>query len=144
MRYLAIDYGEKRLGLALSDPSETIVSPLRQIAVSSGRFDQVWPVLRDIVGEYGVAALVVGLPLLMDGREGAQARRARRFAQALEREVLPTVHLQDERLSSHAAEEVLSGQGLTSGQRRRRRDMLAACEILREFLQRRRRGQTTD
>ncbi|KPK75390.1 MAG: hypothetical protein AMJ79_11375 [Phycisphaerae bacterium SM23_30] len=136
MRYLGIDYGLRRLGLALCDAQETIVSPLCRLSLGRGGSKEVLARLREIIEDNQVEALVVGLPLNMDDSEGEQARRARRFARELSRASGKPVHLQDERLSSMAADDKLSRSGLSRKKRRQRRDMLAACDILEEFLRR--------
>ncbi len=79
MRYLAIDYGKKRVGLAICDESETIASPL---AVIEGRVD-VFVAIGKVVRAEGVGAVVVGLPLNMDGSSGPQAKLVERFAERL-------------------------------------------------------------
>ena len=137
MRYLAIDYGLKRLGLAICDAQETIFSPLCQLESRSGQRDRLLKEIGKIAKEYEAGAIVVGLPLNMDGSEGEQARLCRQFAEQVGQALSLPVHLQDERLSSAAADEMLAESGLTSGKRKSRRDMLAACDILRDFLDRR-------
>ena len=134
MRYLAIDYGLKRSGLALCDPAETIVSPLCQLTVDVSRPEHIITALTEIITEYAIDALVVGLPLNMDGSEGEQAKRSRRFGEQLETALEIPVHLQDERLSSMAADEMLAESGFSKAKRKSKRDMLAACDILQEFL----------
>jgi putative Holliday junction resolvase len=105
---------------------------LRVIDVPSGD-DLVAAVVRAI-DEQGPDAIVVGLPLNMDGSEGAQAKRARAFGRRLgERTQIP-IHYQDERLTSFAAEARLAGSGHTHQQKKERRDALAAAEILRDYL----------
>ena len=136
MRYLAIDYGLKRLGLALCDPSETIVSPLCQFEHDHKRPQMALDRLTQIITEHQVQALVVGLPLNMDDSEGPQAKVTRRFAETLAQQITVPVHLQDERLSSAAADELLSNSDFTKAKRKQRRDMLAACDILQSFLNR--------
>jgi len=137
MRYLAIDYGLKRLGLALCDPSEMIVSPLCQLPVDVSRPDRTFEKLQEVIAEHGIDALVVGLPLNMDDSEGEQAKLSRQFAERLAQAVAIPVDLQDERLSSMAADEMLAESGLSKSKRKNKRDMLAACDILQEFLRRR-------
>jgi putative pre-16S rRNA nuclease len=134
MRYLAIDYGLKRLGLALCDPAEAIVSPLCQLTVDVSRPEHIIKELTEIITEYAIDALVVGLPLNMDGSEGEQAKQSRRFSEQLETALEIPVHLQDERLSSMAADEMLAESGFSQAKRKNKRDMLAACDILQEFL----------
>ena len=131
MRYLAIDYGFKRLGLAHCDAGEMIVSPLCQLPYDLTVLEK----LRQIITDNEIEAVVVGLPLNMDGSEGDQAKVSRKFARKLEKTISLPVYLQDERLSSAAADEMLSESGLTNKKRKARRDMLAACDILRNFLE---------
>lgn len=130
MRYLAIDYGMKRTGLAICDAQETIASPL---AVVQGHKDLIARI-RKIVASEGIGGIVVGLPLNMDDSEGPQARLVQAFAKELGRQVQIPIHLQDERLSSFAAEEKLHEFGLTRGKKRERLDALAAADILQTFL----------
>lgn len=129
MRYLAIDYGSKRTGLAICDSAETIVSPL---AVVEGQ-KQLLQKIADIVEAERVEALVLGLPLNMDGSEGAQAKRVLKFADRLKKHFPLPVHLQDERLSSFSAEGKLGWAGFKKGGKRL--DAIAAAEILQAFLE---------
>ena len=138
MRYLAIDYGLKRLGVALCDANETIISPLCQLQVKASDRQKLFVQFRQMVQEHQVEAVVVGLPLNMDDSEGDQAKLTRKFADELALAVNLPVHLQDERLSSAAANEKLALSGLSRKKQRQKRDMLAACDILEEFLQRER------
>ena len=132
MRYLAIDYGMKRTGLAVCDAAETIASPYgvlygqKNLAAQIGR----------IAASENVEALVLGLPLNMDGSEGPQARKVRAFARQLEAQIHLPLHFQDERLSSFGAEQKLEEIGLSKGKGRARLDALAAAEILQAFLER--------
>ncbi|TFG45750.1 MAG: Holliday junction resolvase RuvX [Candidatus Brocadiia bacterium] len=142
MRYLAIDYGLKRTGLALCDLSETIVSPLCCLTMDRSKPKRLTDRLRQIVSENEIEAVVVGLPLNMDDSEGAQAKLVRVFGAELEKTLGLPVHLQDERLSSSAADEMMIDSGLTAKKRRDKRDMLAACDILREFLDKHLNGKT--
>ncbi|MEN6334164.1 MAG: Holliday junction resolvase RuvX [Phycisphaerales bacterium] len=130
MRYLAIDYGLKRTGLAVCDASETIVSPL---AVVQGRKDLIERIKRVVVSE-GIGAVVVGLPLNMDGTEGPQAKLVRAFGNELGRQIGIPVHFQDERLSSFEAEQRLMEMDLTWAKKKERLDALAAADILQTFL----------
>jgi len=130
MRYLAIDYGTKRTGLAVCDASETIASPL---AVVQGHKDLIERIKR-IVASEDIGAVVVGLPLNMDDSEGPQAKLVLAFAKELGKHIQIPIHLQDERLSSFEAEQKLQEIGLTRGKKRQRLDALAAADILQTFL----------
>ena len=136
MRYLAIDYGLKRVGVAICDVSETFVSPLCQLTATPKCPDQVIGGLRKIVTENEIEAIIVGLPLNMDGSEGPQVKLTQKFAELLEKEIGLPVEMQDERLSSAAADEMMAGFEFTNKKRKAKRDMLAACDILKEFLNR--------
>ena len=130
MRYLAIDYGAKSTGLAICDPSETIVSPL---TVFSNEKDLVAKIF-EIVRTESVSAIVFGLPLNMDGTAGRQAKIVQDFAKKLKKTVSFPVYFQDERLSTFAAQEKLRASDLTRKKKRKRLDAVAAAEILQAFL----------
>lgn len=132
MRYLAIDYGSRRIGLAICDAEETIASPLTILKGAKG----VLPQIARIIETEDVGGIVMGLPLNMDGTEGPQAKLVRTFAKGLEAYVELPIHFQDERLSSFAAEEKLSVADFTRGKMRERLDAVAAAEILQAFLER--------
>ena len=131
MRYLAIDYGTKRTGLAICDASETITSPL---AVLHGQ-KELLNKIADIVEAENVEAIVLGLPLNMSGTESTQTKLALKFAEQLKSCLSVPVYLQDERLSSFGAEEKLAPAEFTSGKRKKRIDAVAAAEILEAFLE---------
>ena len=132
-RYLGIDLGGKRIGLAVSDPVGGIASPLRTLPVVGTCDRQV----RDVIeagADFDIDEWVVGLPLNMDGTSGPQALAAREFATRLGDATGAPVHLWDERLSSFAADTHMSRTGLTHRQKQRRRDAIAAQVILQSFL----------
>ena len=130
MRYLAIDHGSQRIGLAICDPQETMALPLR---VLEGK-DRLCERIAQIVQGESVQAVVVGLPLNMDDTEGPQAKAVRRFVKELSDHLSVPIHLFDERLSTFSAQEKLAGVDLTAGKKRRRLDAIAAAEILQAFL----------
>ena len=130
MRYLAIDYGTKRTGLAICDPAETIASPF---AVIQGQ-KELQKKIADVVKAENIGAVVLGLPLNMDDSEGFQTKLVLRFAERLKEHLNVPIHFQDERLSSFSAEEKLASAGFTRGKRRKRLDAVAAAEILEAFL----------
>jgi len=134
MRYLAIDYGAKRIGLAICDPDEIVVSPLCQLGARPDRPTLLFSRIAQIIDENQVQAVVVGLPLNMDDSEGPQAASTRQFARRLADAVGVPLHMFDERLSSAAADEILLQTDFTKKKRQKRRDMLAACAILQDFL----------
>lgn len=136
MSVLGIDLGRKRIGLAISDPSERVALPAGMIESRGRRADLA--AVTHLARERGVQQIVVGLPLHMDGRAGPEALAARAFAKALETESGIPVETLDERWSSVEAERTLR----ETGQSRRKRktgeaDTLAATLLLRTFLERR-------
>ncbi|MFK7790981.1 MAG: Holliday junction resolvase RuvX [Phycisphaeraceae bacterium] len=133
MRYLAIDLGEKRTGVALGDDLTGIVSPHEVINTSSEgeRFNR----LKALIEWEGPGALVVGWPINMDGSVGPNAEKCKAFADQLAEATRLPVHLHDERLSSAAADEQMAMSGLTHKQKKARRDAMAAANILRGFLE---------
>ena len=140
MRYLGIDPGKKRVGLAISDPGGQFASPLEVVAPRS--LAELLGSLEAVCSREEIEALVVGLPLRMDGTKGPAALEAERLAEALaERTGLP-VEMWDERLSSVSAERSLLSADLSRARRRARIDKVAAQIILQAFLdaQGRRRG----
>ena len=135
MRYLAVDYGTRRIGLAICDELEIIASPLAQIkAAAGGDLSADAQAVAQVAAEYGVAEYIVGLPYNMDDSLGPQAQLCQRFARILGEVTSSKVHLFDERLTSEAAEAKLLETHLTRKKRRARTDMLAAAIILQSFL----------
>ncbi len=132
MRYLAIDYGDKRTGLAICDAAETIASPL---TVIHGQQDLLKKIT-DIVGAEKAEAIVLGLPLNMDDSQGPQAKLVFKFADRLKAHIDIPVHFQDERLSTFGAEEKLAAADFTRGKKKKRLDAVAAAQILEAFLER--------
>ncbi|MEX0775496.1 MAG: Holliday junction resolvase RuvX [Phycisphaeraceae bacterium] len=137
MRYLAIDLGDKRTGLAVGDDVTGIASPLAVIATANAgeRLRQ----LARIIDEQGPDALVLGLPVNMDGTHGPAAKKSQAFALELRRRFGLPVHSIDERLTSHAADALMSRSGLTRKGKKERRDALAAAVLLRDFLENKKR-----
>ncbi len=134
MRYLAIDYGNKRTGLAICDAEERIVSPL---TVIHGQKDLLKKIA-DIIEVEKVEAVVLGLPLNMDDSQGPQAKLVLKFADQLKANVDIRLHLQDERLSTFGAEEKLAAADFTRGKKKKRLDAVAAAQILEAFLEQKR------
>ena len=130
-RFLAIDPGGKRTGLALGDDATGIASPLPVVVAPPG--PERWTQLSRIVNREAPDALVLGLPLHMSGAAGKAAAASRAFAQeAADRFGLP-VHLVDERRSSLEADEAMARSGLTHAQKKARRDGLAAVVLLQRY-----------
>lgn len=130
MILMGLDVGERRIGVAVSDPLGKTAQPLATIQRDETVVDQVLGLVR----ESGAERLVVGLPLLMDGSEGEQARLVREFARTLAPTLDVPIYFVDERLTTREAEAVLSRGGVKRGQRKEASDRVAAALILRAYM----------
>ena len=134
MRILALDVGDRRIGVALSDPTGMLASPLTTIERTTLDTDTAINAVLALVEQHEVAEILVGIPYLMSGRIGAQARITLDFAEALaERADIPVTHI-DERLSSVQAERMLTQSGSSSPSDKGRTDSAAAAVILQAYL----------
>lgn len=137
-RYLAIDLGDKRTGLAVGDDVTMLVSPAGQLEVpvtaNAGQalLDAIAKACDDHLGPGD--EIVLGIPLNMDGTEGPRAKLVRQWARSISGRTGRLVHLSDERQTSEVADAHMARSGLTHGQKKQRRDALAAAAILRRFL----------
>jgi putative Holliday junction resolvase len=141
MRIMGIDFGERRVGVAVSDPTETLASPLPTLKRRAGKRPPL-TALEALVKEQEVGALVVGLPLTLDGSESAWTRTVRAFGEALARRTGLPLHFVDERFTSVQAERAVRGIGLPKGKREEkdRIDAAAAVLILQGWLDRRKKS----
>ncbi|MEI7554857.1 Holliday junction resolvase RuvX [Candidatus Chlorohelix sp.] len=137
MRYLALDLGRKRIGLALSDETGLISSPAGVIQVRNP--EQVFTEIVALVKQNEVGKLVIGLPIQLNGREGIEAERARVFASELAGRISVPVDFMDERLSSVEAERRLIDSGKRGQKIKDNIDATAAALILQTYLDRERR-----
>jgi putative Holliday junction resolvase len=131
MRILALDVGDSRIGVAMSDPEQIIASPLTVIARDEDS-SAIEAIIR-LVGQYDVKRIVVGLPYSLDGSMGRQADKVKDFVDKLSRRINTGIDLWDERLSTVAAERLISEAGNKKA-RRSRRDDAAAAYILQGYL----------
>jgi putative pre-16S rRNA nuclease len=143
MRILGVDYGRRRIGLALSDPSATLASPWRVVAVGAGATPATSAgQLAAIIAasrarpddDIDVGAIVVGLPRRLNGEETDQTQPARDFAGHLAALTGLDVRLQDERLTSHEADSRLATRERDWRKRKARLDAAAAAVILQDYL----------
>lgn len=136
-RILGLDIGDKRIGMAVSDPAGKSALPLETL--SRGAFKKDCARILETVRKYGAGSVVIGLPLDTRDREGPQAGKVRFFAEGLERESAGagmelTLHLWDESLTSREAEAFLIAQGIGRTKRKRVIDKMAAARILQSWL----------
>ena len=133
MRILALDIGDRRIGVALSDPLRILATPLTTIERATPDTEAAIDAILALAQQHEAAEILVGIPYLMSGRIGAQARITLDFAQALaECTAIPVTHA-DERLSSVQADRLLAQSG-ASTQSKGRTDSAAAAIILQSYL----------
>ena len=132
MRYLAVDLGDKRTGIAVGDDELRMAQPVCVLQVPIGHL--LIDAIVKTINEQGVDELVMGLPLNMDGSPGQRVAITKKFADTLQETTKMVLHYQDERLTSSSAEEKLARSGKTYKQKKKMRDALAAAEILNDFL----------
>lgn len=138
MRVLAVDVGERRIGLAISDISRTLARPLRTLTVRSAGdgVDQVAAEIARLHAEDdGLSTVVVGLPIRLDGSPSEQTPRVTAFIEALKMRTGVPILTADERLSSREAESLLAERTRDWRQRKVRLDAVAAAVILQDYLE---------
>ncbi len=132
MRVLALDVGEKRIGVAVSDSLGVIATSLTVVHRKSIATDL--RVLAALAHQEAVGLVVVGMPFSLSGAEGPQARRVMQFVRALEGVLPAPVQLWDERYTTVEAERLLRERGVKPGKLRERVDAVAAAVLLQEYL----------
>lgn len=132
-RILAIDYGSRRMGLAVSDPLGITAQGLETLERKNKRSD--FGRLERLLREYQVREIVLGYPLRMSGQEGTQSQKVAEFAEELRRRFALPVHLWDERLTSAEANRLLREAELSIQKRAQAVDRMAATLILQSWLQ---------
>ena len=135
MRYLGLDFGLKRIGLAKSDPSGLIAQFYKTIYVSRNQ-DKLFSELSTIVDEEKIEAIVIGIPYHMNGDKGEKGQLAETFGEKLKGYVSVPVYYEDERLTTVSAERVLIEGNMSRKKRKEKIDSLAATFILQKYLDR--------
>ena len=135
-RILAIDYGEARIGLAITDEMQIIVSPLE--VVKPKKQDPVKRI-SEIVQEMNVTEIVLGMPYLLSGKEGRVAEQVKKFKEELEKNLTVPVVLHDERFTSKMAEMELRSRGIKPSRNKEKIDLFAAGILLEDYLEFKRR-----
>jgi len=131
-RFLAIDHGNKRVGLALSDPMKIIAKPFRTLTFTDA--SELLNSLRDIIVSESVEQIILGLPRGMKGQETVQTKVVLAFAEQLKSALDIPIELIDERLSSVSAEKALIQQEVKTGHNKGRIDETAAAIFLQQYL----------
>ena len=136
---LALDYGERRIGVAICDPQGLTARPLTVITRETREKDLER--VRQLAAQFHATLVVIGLPLNMDGTESPGARRARRFGNAIKHNLGLGVELWDERLTTFEADQQMLEAGLSPERRKELRDAVAAAVILQDYLEAQRRAE---
>lgn len=131
-RILGVDIGERRIGLAISDETRTIARGLGSITV--GSFNDTISRIKDIISRYKIEAVIVGLPLNMNGSIGPQAKKAINFADRLKKNLSAAVSTFDERLTTKQGEAILLQADMSRKKRRLKIDSMAAQIMLQSYL----------
>lgn len=133
-RIASIDYGSKRIGLAISDERQIIATSLETILAQKSTKETA-QFLKKILHIYKLDKIIVGLPLQMNGKEGSIADEVRLFASHLAEEFDCEIRLWDERLTSVQAERAMRESGMNRKKRSKKVDMLSAVIILQSYLE---------
>lgn len=142
MRVLCLDYGLRRIGLAVSDPTRTVATGLPSLEWDGRDLEPAYETLQTIVDGYAdngpVETLLLGIPLAADGSEGASAKRIRAFGEKLGARLGLPVEYQDERHTTEDARIALRDTGWSGKKKKQRLDVMSALLILRSYLDARR------
>lgn len=133
-RILGVDYGTVRIGLALSDPTRTLASPMPHLENKS--LSHVQTKLLELIRTHEIAKIVVGLPRNMDGSHGPAATHVRSFISQIQEALGVPIETEDERLTTIQASKQLSGIGLSHKDLRKKIDSSSAALILQQYLDR--------
>lgn len=132
MRFLGIDYGDRHIGLALSDPLELTAQPLGQYSLKEEAVNKAF--FCDLIKRHGIGRIVLGFPLRMDGSSGTRAEKTREFAAWLERSTGLTVVLWDERLTTQQAMGIMQEQRVRTKVKKLVEHQISAALILQSYL----------
>ena len=134
-RLMGLDFGSKTVGVALSDPPGLIASPLEIIERErEDKLRKTFSRIEELIEEYKVTKIVLGLPLNMDSSEGERVRKSEEFKEALERRTGLEIVFWDERLSTVEAHDIMTEAGVKGIDRKKFVDKIAASIILQGYM----------
>lgn len=134
MRYLGLDLGTRTLGTSISDTTLTIATPYKTIHFNDSNYDELLPKIKEIVEEFNISTIVLGLPKNMNNSLGFRAQETMEFQKKLEEYLNMKVVLQDERLSTVEATNYMIKADISRKKRKEKIDSLAANIILQTYL----------
>jgi putative holliday junction resolvase len=133
MRVLGIDYGDKHLGLALSDPLRLTAQTLGMYTLETPKKDKRY--FKELVERHHISEIVIGLPLRMDGSSGTRVEKTRVFGDWLQKTLELTIHYWDERLTTKQAMSILGEVNIRMKKKKKFKDQISASLILSSFLE---------
>lgn len=136
MRVLGIDFGDKRIGLAVSDKLQFTAQGLGQYQVKNKKEDKIF--FQDLVSKYDIEEVVIGFPLRMDGTEGTRAEKTKEFGRWLEKILNLPITFWDERLTTQQASRILNQQKIKKKSKKDLKDQISAVIILASYMERKR------
>lgn len=137
MRYLGLDLGSKTLGVALSDTTNTIASSLKTIFFKENDYNSLIEPIRELINEYDISKIVLGLPKNMNNTLGPRAELSYSFKKLLENNLNIEVILEDERLTTVISNNIMIKADMSRKKRKKKVDSIAASLILQSYLDRR-------
>ena len=140
MRIMGLDLGTVTCGVAVSDPTEFLASPVKTVRFESENYEQALDLLLPLIDEYKPGKLVLGLPRHMNGDVGVRGQVSIAFKEMLEKETGLPVILEDERLTTVMAQRDLIFQDVSRKKRKKVVDQMAAVQILQGYLDKNKRG----
>ena len=140
MRYLGLDLGTKTLGIALSDNLGLIANSYKTLKFDNEDYESLIPKLKDIINEFNIKNIVLGLPKNMNNTLGYAADRSLKFKELIEKNIDVIVDMQDERLSSVEANNIMLMDDVSRKKRKEHVDSLAATILLQNYLDCKKRG----
>ena len=131
-RILALDYGAKKIGIAISDPMRIIAKPITVINNTS--FNNTLEELNSLIAEYDVSEILIGLPITLKNKKSIQTNKVLEFIDILKQNITLPIHTYDERLTSQMAIRSLIMQGVKTGHNKKEIDKTAAAIFLQNYL----------
>lgn len=133
MRILGIDYGDKNIGLAVSDELSITAHPLKSYKAKNKNEDMKF--FKDLIKKYHTTKIVIGLPLRMNGSEGSRVEKTKKFASWLKKSLDIPIIYWDERLTTKQASQIMREKGLSNKKKKEQVDQISAVLILSSYLE---------
>ena len=131
-RILALDYGQRKIGVAISDPLKIIAKPLTVIINSS--YKNVLDEINKLIDEFQIETIVIGMPITLKNKYSKQTKIVIEFVKFLQKNLKINIETYDERLTSQMAQKILVSQGIKTGHNKQEIDKVSAAIFLQNFL----------